>query len=148
MSPTIFAIAAIPAAAVYFVGLLSKSHFKTLVAAIAMGLLGAATGSPAYTFTDLFFVAVAYLWTSGNFTQTAAKDGSTVPAPARREALRAVKDAGTKVKEVIVALAMAAIAITVAFLVLAYALIWYNSTQKMPNATAPSHAAPSASQLQ
>lgn len=94
MSPTIFAIAAIPAAVVYLVGLLSKNRSKTLMAAIAMVLLGAVTGSPAYIFTDLFFVVVAYLWTSGNFKPTAAKVGSMVSAPAKGEVVRAVIDAG------------------------------------------------------
>lgn len=43
------------------------------MSAIAMGLLGLVTGSCVYMVTDLFFVAIAYLWTSGNFTPTAEK---------------------------------------------------------------------------
>jgi hypothetical protein len=130
VSLKIFAIAAIPAAAVYFVGLLSKNRSKTLMSAIAMVLLGLLTGSSAHIVTDLFFVAIAYLWTSENFTATEEKTNSTFSPPASSGVIRAITATGKKAKEVLVALMQATLAMTAFFVVLACALIWYNSTQR------------------
>lgn len=148
VSLTIFAIAAIPAAAVYFVGLLSKNRLKTLMSAIAMGLLGLLTGSPAHIFTDMFFVAFAYLWTSENFTATEAKTNSTVSPPESSGVVRVITDLGKNAKTVLVALLQATLAMTAFFVVLACALIWYNSMQRTADLAASKPPATGSAPLQ
>lgn len=148
MTLTIFAIAAIPAAAVYFIGLISKNRSKTLLAAITMVLFGLWNGSPAYIITDLIFVAVAYLWTSENFTATEAKSNLTVLQPALRGVVRNLTLAGSKAKQVLVALLQTTLAIAAFFLVLACALIWYNSTSEMVDSTESQPPAGSTTSLQ
>lgn len=148
VSPTIFAIAAIPAAVVYFVGLLSKSRLKTLLSAVAMVLLGLVTGSAGYIVADLFFVALAYLWTSENFITTVSRVDSTEFRPSPRAVVRAGTDAENNTKNVPFTPVIAVVTIAALVFILGYFFNSYNSTKTTEDPTVLNRSVASASSLQ
>lgn len=85
MSMTVFLIAAVPAAIVFFVGVGTGSKVWATVTATTMGLVGIFTGSPHFLVIDLLFVASAYWITwrvidkSKKSVNTGYKQGHTIP---------------------------------------------------------------------
>lgn len=137
MSLIIFAIAAIPATVVYFVGLTSKNRSKTLLSAIAAVILGFVTGSPAYIATDLFFVVVGYFLTSANFISTESKVNFTESRQAPVAEVLNVTNARRNAKSILVALLMAAVLIAVLYSFLTHVIARDNSTQSLRHPEIP-----------
>ena len=126
MSPTIFAIAAVPAAIVYLVGFWSKNKARTIIVAVAMGLLGIFSGAPSYMVTDLFFVGVAYLLTTPNFASSTAKPAAATPT--RVEVMPVFSNAGKEANEASTGMHVFVAAYVILW-VIVFVIVWYNGLE-------------------